>query len=88
MGPGRFNDDTHEDYPVHSPELWSSVNRMVSRVGERLGVPVIDVQEALSEYGSEVFILNNHRWSEYGHEIIAREVESAVGSQVNGLSRI
>ena len=85
MGPGRFNEDTAEDYPVHSPELWSSVNEMVLRVGKRLDVAVINAQAALDEYGAEVFIPNNHRWSEYGHEIIAREVESALASHVTDL---
>lgn len=87
MGPGRFNEDTNEDYAVHSPELWSSVNEMVLRVGARLNVAVINAQEALAEHGGEVFIPCNHRWSEYGHEVIAREVESALASQVAELSR-
>ena len=87
MGPGRFNEDSIEDYAVHSPELWSSVNEMVLRVGKRLDVAVINAQEALAEYGGEVFTRNNHRWSEYGHEVIAREVESALASQVAKLRR-
>ncbi len=87
MGPGRFNEDTLEDYAVHSPELWASVNQMVLRVGTRLNIAVINAQEALAEYGAEVFTPNNHRWSEYGHEVIAREVESALASQVAELSR-
>jgi hypothetical protein len=81
MGPGRFNEDTIENYAVHSPEVWSSVNEMVMRVGERLNVAVINAQAALAEYGAEVFIPANHRWSEYGHEVIAREVEAALASQ-------
>lgn len=88
MGPGRFNEDTIEDYEVHSPELWSSVNEMVMRVGKRLGVAVINAQAALSEYGAEVFTPSNHRWSEYGHEVIAREVEAALASQVADLNRL
>jgi len=87
MGPGRFNEDSVEDYVMHSPELWSSVNQMVLRVGKRLDVAVINAQEALAAYGCEVFTPNNHRWSEYGHEVIAREVESALVSQVTELSR-
>lgn len=87
MGPGRFNEDSVEDYAMHSPELWSSVNQMVLRVGKRLDVAVINAQEALAEHGGEVFTPNNHRWSEYGHEIIAREVESALASQVTQLKR-
>ena len=88
MGPGRFNEDTIEDYEVHSPEVWSSVNEMVHRVGKRLDVAVINAQAALSEYGPEVFVPSNHRWSEYGHEIIAREVEAALASQVADLNRL
>ncbi len=87
MGPGRFNEDSVEDYAVHSPELWSSVNQMVLRVGKSLDLAVINAQEALAEYGGEVFTPNNHRWSEYGHEVIAREVESALASHVAELSR-
>ncbi|HSB08716.1 MAG TPA: hypothetical protein VLM38_04355 [Blastocatellia bacterium] len=87
MGPGRFNEDTIEDYAVHSPELWRSVNEMALRLGRRLNVPVINAQEALEEHGSEVFITNNHRWSVYGHEVIAGEVESLIASQVIELGR-
>ena len=53
MGPGRFNEDSAESYTNHSPEVWSSVNRMVLRSGQRLDVPVIDAQEALGGYGGE-----------------------------------
>ncbi len=87
MGPGRFNDDTIEDYQVHSPELWAAVNDMVLRVGTKTGVPVINVQETLAEYGGEVFTPSNHRWSKYGHEIIAREVESVISAQLTDLSQ-
>lgn len=86
MGPGRFNEDSIENYQVHSPELWAAVNQMVLRVGNRVGVPVINVQEALSEFGGEVFTHSNHRWSSYGHEIIAREVESVLAAQLVDLS--
>jgi hypothetical protein len=86
MGPGRFNEDSIENYQAHSPELWATVNQMVLRVGNRVGVPVINVQEALSEFGGEVFKRSNHRWSAYGHEIIAREVESVIAAQLVDLS--
>ncbi|MFY9556115.1 MAG: hypothetical protein WAV47_15495 [Blastocatellia bacterium] len=87
LGPGRFNEETIEDYAVHSPEVWSSVNQMVQRLGNRFNVPAVSAQEALAEYGGEVFTPNNHRWSEYGHEIVAREVESVLALQVAHLSR-
>lgn len=86
MGPGRFNDDTIENYAVHSPELWSSVNQMVNELGNRLKVPVINAQEALEEHGGEIFITNNHRWSKRGHEVVAREVESVLAAEVAGIS--
>jgi hypothetical protein len=86
MGPGRFNEDSIEDYAVHSPELWSSVNEMVRSVGKRLNVPVINVQDALGDDAGEVFLPKNHRWSELGHEIVAREVEAALALQVAQLT--
>jgi hypothetical protein len=85
MGPGRFNEDTNEDYPIHSPELWASVNQMILGLGKRLGVPVINSHEALEDYGSEVYNPNNHRWSPYGHEVMAREVETVLTSQIKAL---
>jgi hypothetical protein len=86
MGPGHFNEDTHEQYAVHSPELWKAVNQMILRLGKRLDLPVINAQEALSGQGNEVFISNNHRFSGYGHEIVAREVAEVLTSQISYLS--
>ncbi|MEW6211055.1 MAG: hypothetical protein AB1631_22010 [Acidobacteriota bacterium] len=86
MGPGRFNDDTHEDYAVHSPQLWSSVNEMVARLGARLNLPVINMQDALTEYGGEVFISNNHRFSEFGHEVVGREVARVLAAELRMLA--
>jgi len=85
IGPGRFNNDTAEEYAVHSPELWSAVNQMVLRIGERLNLPVVNAQDALAEYDAEVFISKNHRWSGFGHEVVAREVEAVVASQITRL---
>jgi hypothetical protein len=82
MGPGRFNEDTLEDYQAHSPALWTAVNRMVIDLGRRLNVSVIDSHEVLAGYGGEVFMPNNHRWSPAGHEIIAREVESVLAREI------
>ncbi len=82
MGPGGFNEDTTEDYEVHSLELWSSVNEMVRRVGERVNAPVIDVQGILAEHGGEVFINQNHRFSEHGHAIVGREVASVLAGEI------
>lgn len=82
MGPGRFNEDTSEDYAIHSPELWSSVNQMILRLGQRRNVPVVNTQELLTGHGGEVFIINNHRFSRLGHEVVGREVASVLASQI------
>ena len=85
MGPGRFNEDSIEDYPIHSPELWRAVNEMVLAMGVRLGLPVINAQEALEDHGGEVFIPQNHRFSSFGHQVIAKEVERVVSDQIMNL---
>lgn len=74
MGAGRFNEDSNENYELQSPELWSAVNQMVLRLAARLGLPVINMQGVMTDQGYEVFIPNNHRPSEQGHQAIAREV--------------
>ena len=86
MGPGRFNEDTLEKYEVHQPELWSSVNRMVMGLAERLDAGFINTQEALGEYGGEVFNPNNHKFSPFGHQVVAREVANAVAAEVAAMS--
>lgn len=87
IGPGTFNEDTDEDYPIHSPALWASVNEMVLRLGRRHSVPVINAQECLVGFGGGVFIPNNHRFSRLGHEIVGREVANVITSEVATLSR-
>jgi hypothetical protein len=82
MGPGRFNEDTNEDYAIHNPELWASVNRMILRLGQRRNVAVVNTQAALTDHGSEVFITNNHRFSPVGHEVVGREVANVLASQI------
>ena len=87
MGPGRFNEDTSEEYPVHSPELWSSVNQMIMRLAARQNLPFINVQEMLGEHSGEVFITQNHRFSSFGHEVVGREVANVVAPQIAALRR-
>jgi hypothetical protein len=88
MGPGRFNEDTKDNYAIPSPSLWPSVNEMVGRIGKSTNTAVIDVQSALSEHGGEVFLPNNIRWSRVGHQIVAREVECVLASQIMSLNPI
>jgi hypothetical protein len=86
MGPGAFNEDTNEVYELHSPELWSAVNDMLSGVAKRFDIPFIDMQGALGEHGGEVFCPANHRFSSHGHEVVAREVTRVIASQVGVVS--
>jgi hypothetical protein len=88
MGPGRFNEDTKDNYAIPSPSLWPSVNEMVGRIGKSTNTAVIDVQSALSEHGGEVFLPSNIRWSRVGHQIVAREVECVLASQIMSLNPI
>jgi hypothetical protein len=83
MGPGRFNEDTSENYELHSPELWFAVNEMLAGVAKRHEIPFIDAQEALGEHGGEVYMAANHRFSPWGHEVVAREVTRVIASQLN-----
>ena len=86
LGPGRFNeDDTKNDFKLQSPKLWSSVNEMVLKLGGRLDVPVINAQEALHECRDEAFLRNDHRFSQYGQVVVAREVEAVLAAQVTAL---
>lgn len=88
MGPGRFNEDTTDNYAIPSPSLWASVNEMVGRIGKSTNTAVIDVQSALSEHGGEVFLPNNIKWSRAGHQIVAREVEDVLASQIMSLNPV
>ena len=85
MAPGRFNEDSIDNYAIPTPQIWSKVNQMVIDLGKRHRLPVICTQDLLADYGNEVFLPNNHRWSRYGHEVIAREVEFVLGAQIGAL---
>jgi hypothetical protein len=82
LGPGGFNEDTKNDFELQSPELWSTVNQMVLGLGKRLNVPVINAQEALHEHSGEVYLRNDHKFSQYGQVVIAREVEAVLAVEV------
>jgi hypothetical protein len=86
VGPGRFNEDTKERYAIPEPGLWSSVNSMVLRLSKAMKVSAVDTVGLLSEYSGEVFLPRNIRWSEFGHRVVAREVESALASQIISLA--
>jgi hypothetical protein len=85
MAPGKFNDDSTDNYHLPSPEIWSRVNQMVVDLGNRHRVPVVCTRDLLADYGGKVFLPNNHRWSRYGHEVIAREVEYVLSNEIGAL---
>jgi hypothetical protein len=55
---------------------------MVRRVSATLDVPVVDVMGSLGEFGGEVFIPNNIRWSRFGHQVVARELERVLAGEI------
>jgi hypothetical protein len=85
LGPGRFNEDIEADFSVprsEVPILFASVNEMVRRVSKRKGAQVVDAQGALCERGGEVFLPQNIRWSRLGHDLVARELENVLASEI------
>jgi len=84
LGPGGFNEDT-EIPDLKSPELCSEVNRMILRVGEKFGIPVINAHDWAAGQGGKVFQRGNHRWNETTHEMMAREIESVIAAQLRAL---
>jgi hypothetical protein len=89
VGPGRFNEDVKDNYSIPSgqlPSVFSEVNEMAKRVGRELNVPVIDAQGALDQFSGEVFLRDNIRWSRFGHEVVARELERVLASEIVALS--
>ncbi|HJQ27532.1 MAG TPA: hypothetical protein VKA60_26840 [Blastocatellia bacterium] len=86
LGPGRFNEDAvMGGYTTPSPALWSSVNDMVRRVSRAQGATMIDCAGVLSEHGGEVFMPNNIRYSPFGHQVLAREVEQVLAAEARAL---
>ena len=85
IGPGGFNEDA-ADTIGQSPDLCSSINEMILRVGERHGLPVINAFEVLAEEGGSVFLPRDYRWSAHGHHVVAREIESVLSSWVRDLT--
>jgi len=86
VGPGRFNEDTVERYAIPDPGLWPSVNRMVLKLSKSMNVSAVDTVGLLSEHSGEVFLPQNIRWSEFGHRLVAGEVERALASQIISLA--
>ena len=85
LGPGRFNEDIKADFSVplaEVPILFDSVNEMVRRVSKRTKAQIVDARGALCQRGGEVFLPQNIRWSHQGHDLVARELENALASEI------
>ena len=85
MGPGGFNDYGKNRYPLYSQDLWASVNRMVTTLGKRFGIPVVNSHDMMESLGSNVYLPDSDLWSTQGHELVAREVEDVVAGQILAL---
>jgi hypothetical protein len=88
MGPSYFGEDTHEGYPLESPEVWLSVNRMVLALGEEMKVPVIDTQGLLLACGRETLLPRSIKYSPFGHKMLALEVDRVLGAMVASLDTV
>jgi hypothetical protein len=84
MGPGGFNEDT-ETEELKSPEQCEAINQMILAVGRRLDVPVINAHDWMTSHGGKVFLPGDHRWNQWGHEVMAREIQSVVATQLKAL---
>jgi hypothetical protein len=88
IGPSRFDEDTNEGYALQSPELWQSVNQMALRLGERMRVPVLDTQDLFADFGREVIVPGTVKYSCYGHQVVARELQRILEAEVAALDLV
>jgi hypothetical protein len=88
MGPSHFDEDTHEGYPLESPDIWLSVNKMALELGEEMKVSVIDTQGLLLDCGRETLLPNSIKYSRYGHQMVALEVDRVLGTMVASLDAV
>jgi hypothetical protein len=86
LGPGGFNEDAKID-DLKSPELCSEINQMIMGVGEKYFLPVINAHDWATSQGGKVFQRGTHRWRESAHEVMAREIESVIASQVCAMGK-
>jgi len=82
IGPGRLNEYAKPEMERESPQLWAAVNQMIQRLGKRLNVPTINAHDALYQHSGDVLLRNNHRFSHFGHEVVACEVAAAIADEV------
>jgi len=81
MGPGGFNEYS-EDGNLDSPELASSVNQMLLRGAAEKGVPFVNAYELADDHTTDIYLPETHRWGLLGHEVMAREIEHVLASEI------
>jgi hypothetical protein len=87
MGPGGFNEYS-EDGNQTSPELANEINQMFLRLTKELNVTFVNAHELMAEQNSDVYLAASHRWSEQGHALVARELESFIALELTRMSAI
>lgn len=89
-GPSYFNEDASEDlFSVKVPNLaWKSAEEMTRRVAKSMNVALIDSCDSLVGHGIDVFLPQNIRWSRFGHQLIARETERVLASEIAALQAV
>lgn len=87
MGPGGFNEYS-EDGNQTSPELAGEINQMFLRLAKELNVAFVNAHELMAEQNSDVYLAASHRWSEQGHALVAREIESLMALELTRMSAV
>jgi hypothetical protein len=84
MGPGGFNLDTREKNEL-TPEIFDSLNQIIIEIGKRSGIAVVNANDAMAEQDSRVFLRDNQRWSDEGHQLMAQELTSVLALEISKL---
>lgn len=87
LGPGGFNEYVSaNDGTISTPELGTTINQMVLRVGQRMKLPVINAYDFMADQRTEVYLPENHRWGLEGHQVMSREICAVFASEVRNLT--
>lgn len=84
MGPGGFNDYSRDGLQT-SPKMASELNHKFGCLATELQVAYVNAHELMATQNSDVFLIETHRWSEQGHALVAREIESVIARELTKL---
>jgi hypothetical protein len=85
MGPGGFNEDTRDRNEL-TPELFQVLNEKIINLGKRLGVAVVNANDAMAAQDGNVFLRDTQKWSAAGHQIMAQELTSVLATEISKLT--